>query len=207
MAFVTIGLFAFNRQGLEGAMMVMLGHGLVSAALFLCVGVVYDRLHTREIARYGGLVENMPKYAFFFMLFTMASVGLPGLSNFAGEFLSLVGAYQANSWVAFIATTGVILGAAYALYLYARVVYGPLDKPDVAAMLDLSPREVAIFLPIALATVWMGVYPESFLKPMRADIGRVLARIERAAPPSDAKPTPGHRLVPTHEAAAHGEAH
>ncbi|MBU3078279.1 NADH-quinone oxidoreductase subunit M [Sphingomonas quercus] len=210
MAFVTIGLFTFNRQGLEGAMMVMLGHGLVSGALFLCVGVVYDRLHTREIARYGGLVENMPKYAFFFLLFTMASVGLPGTSNFVGEFLSLLGAYHANSWVAFVATTGVILGATYALYLYARVVYGPLDKPDVAAMLDLSPREVAMLLPIGIIVIWMGVYPESFIAPMRADVGRVIARIERAAPPSDARPTAGHPAPAGHAAnnvAAHGEAH
>src|SRR5215203_1014245 len=113
MAFVTIGLFAFNRQGIEGALMVMLGHGLVSGALFLCVGVIYDRLHTREIARYGGLSNNMPRYALLFLLFTMASVGLPGTSNFVGEFLALIGAYEISSWVAFVATTGIILGAAY----------------------------------------------------------------------------------------------
>ncbi len=126
MAFVTIGLFAFNRQGIEGALLVMLSHGLVSGALFLCVGVVYDRLHTREIDRYGGLANNMPRYALLFMLFTMASVGLPGTSGFVGEFLSLVGAYQRlEPGLAFVATTGIILGAAYMLYLYRRVVYRP----------------------------------------------------------------------------------
>jgi NADH-quinone oxidoreductase subunit M len=205
MAFVTIGLFAYNRQGLEGAMLVMLSHGLVSGALFLCVGVIYDRLHTREIDRYGGLATNMPKYALLFLLFTMASVGLPGTSGFVGEFLSLVGAYGASSWVAFVATTGIILGAAYMLYLYRRVVYGALTKPDVAAMPDLSKREMALMVPIALAVLWMGIYPESFLRPMRNDVGALLARMERAAPEGDAqlalteaKPVP---------AAAHGEAH
>ncbi|WP_221791838.1 NADH-quinone oxidoreductase subunit M [Aquisediminimonas sediminicola] len=187
MAFVTIGLFAFNRQGIEGALVVMLSHGLVSAALFLCVGVIYDRLHTREISRYGGLAENMPKYALFFLFFTMASIGLPGTSGFVGEFLALVGAYEANSLVAFIATTGVILGAAYMLYLYRRVVYGPLDKADVAAMPDMNKREWLILAPIAAVTLWMGVYPESFIAPMRKDVGTLLARIERANPPGDAQ--------------------
>ena len=187
MAFVTIGLFAFNRQGLEGALMVMLGHGLVSGALFLCVGVIYDRLHTREIVRYGGLSNNMPKYALLFMLFTMASVGLPGTSNFVGEFLSLVGAYEISSWVAFVATTGIILGAAYMLYLYARVCYGTSDKPDAAAMPDLNAREVLMLVPIALAVLWMGVYPESFLAPMRNDVGAILARLAPTAPHSDAR--------------------
>ena len=203
MAFVTIGLFTWNRQGIEGAMMVMLGHGLVSAALFLCVGVVYDRMHTREIARYGGVAEVMPKYALFFLLFTMASVGLPGTSNFVGEFLSLMGAYEANSWVALVATTGVILGAAYALYLYARIAYGPLKSDEVRAMPDLSARELAILLPLGLATLWMGIYPESFLAPMRNDIGLLLTRIERAQPAPDAQPTPGN---PAAAAAHHAQA-
>ncbi len=187
MAFVTIGLFAFNRQGIEGALIVMLAHGLVSGALFLCVGVIYDRLHTREISRYGGLSNNMPYYALFFLLFTMASVGLPGLANFVGEFLALVGAYKANSWVAAVATLGIILGAAYMLYLYARVAYGTSKNADAAAMKDLTPREWLTLGPIALATIWMGVYPESFMAPMRKDVGTLLARIESAAPPSDAK--------------------
>ena len=144
MAFVTIGIFAFNRQGLEGALIVMLRHGLVSGALFLCVGVVYDRLHTREIDRYGGLSNNMPAYALLFMLFTMASVGLPGTSGFVGEFLALVGAYEANSWVAAVATTGIILGAAYMLWLYWRVAYGTSRNADAAAMPDLNRRELAL---------------------------------------------------------------
>ncbi len=187
MAFVTIGLFAFNRQGIEGALIVMLSHGLVSGALFLCVGVIYDRLHTREIDRYGGLSDNMPVYALLFLLFTMASIGLPGTSGFVGEFLSLVGAYEAHSWVAFVATTGVILGAAYMLYLYWRVAYGKLDKPDVAAMPDLNKRELAMLGSIAIVVMWMGVYPESFMAPMRNDVGTLLARIERANPPGDAQ--------------------
>jgi NADH-quinone oxidoreductase subunit M len=205
MAFVTIGLFSFNRQGIEGGMLVMLSHGLVSGALFLCVGVIYDRLHTREIARYGGLANNMPRYALLFMLFTMASIGLPGTSGFVGEFLSLVGAYQASSWVTAVATTGIILGAAYMLYLYRRVVFGKLDKPDVAAMPDLSMREMWLLAPIAAVVLWMGVYPESFLAPMRSDVGALLARIERAKPEGDAQLAMGAPVaVP---APAHGEAH
>ena len=204
MAFVTIGLMAFNRQGVEGAMLVMLSHGLVSGALFLCVGVIYDRLHTRDIARYGGLADNMPRYALFFMVFTMASVGLPGTSGFVGEFLSLAGSYRANSWVAFVATTGIILGAAYMLYLYRRVVFGKLDKADVAAMPDLSLREIALLAPIVAAVFWMGIYPESFLKPMRADVGAVLARIERANPGGDAKLAVGNAPAIVE---AHPEAH
>ncbi len=187
MAFVTVGLMAFNRQGVEGAMLVMLSHGLVSGALFLCVGVIYDRLHTREIDRYGGLAENMPRYALFFLVFTMASVGLPGTSGFVGEFLSLMGAYKASSWVGFVMTTGLILGAAYMLWLYRRVVFGRLDKADVAAMPDLSAREVALLAPLVAVVFWMGVYPESFLRPMRGDVGTVLARVERANPGGDAK--------------------
>jgi len=204
MAFVTIGLFAFNRQGLEGALMVMLGHGLVSGALFLCVGVIYDRMHTREIARYGGLSDNMPKYAMLFLLFTMASVGLPGTSNFVGEFLSLVGAYEISSWVGFVATTGVILGAAYMLYLYARIAYGSARTAEAATMPDLTAREMAILAPLAAATLWMGVYPESFLAPMRNDVGAILARLAPTAPHGDAKVAVGP--VPA-QASAHAEAH
>jgi NADH-quinone oxidoreductase subunit M len=185
MAFVTIGLFTFNQQGIEGALMVMLAHGLVSGALFLCVGVIYDRLHTREIDRYGGLSNNMPKYALFFMLFTMASVGLPGTANFVGEFLALVGAYGANSWVAAVATTGIILGAAYMLYLYRRVAFGESKNADAAAMPDLNSREWLMLAPIAAATLWMGVYPESFMAPMRKDVTTLLARMAPAAPKSD----------------------
>ena len=191
MAFVTIGIFAFNRQGLEGALIVMLSHGLVSGALFLCVGVIYDRLHTREIDRYGGLSNNMPGYALLFMVFTMASVGLPGTSGFVGEFLALVGAYEANSWVAFVATTGIILGATYMLYLYWRIAYGTSRNADAAAMPDLSRREWALLAPIAAVVLWMGVYPESFLAPMRSDVGLLLGRVERAKPAGDAAVTRG----------------
>ena len=185
MAFVTIGIFAMNRQGLEGALIVMLSHGLVSGALFLCVGVIYDRLHTREIERYGGLANNMPGYALLFLLFTMASVGLPGTGGFVGEFLSLIGAYEASSLVAFVATTGIILGAAYMLYLYWRVAYGTSRNADAAAMPDLDRRELLGLVPIALVVLWMGVYPESFLAPMRRDVGTLLARTEATKPASD----------------------
>ena len=186
MALVTFGLFAFNRQGIEGALMVMLGHGLVSGALFLCVGVVYDRLHTREIARYGGIANNMPFYATFFMFFTMASVGLPGLSNFPGELLSMMGTYKISSTAAFVAVTGIILSAAYMLYLYRRIAFGPQKNADAAAMPDLATGEWLTLGSIALAVLWMGVYPESFLAPMRADVGALLERVQPAAPPSDA---------------------
>ncbi len=204
MAFVTFGLFAFNRQGIEGALIVMLSHGLVSGALFLCVGVIYDRLHTREIARYGGLSDNMPMYALLFMLFTMASVGLPGTSGFVGEFLSLIGTYAVSSWAAIVATTGIILGAAYMLYLYWRICYGTQRNADAAAMKDLSARELWLLAPIAACVLWMGVYPESFLRPMRADVGRLLERVERAKPQGDAHLTAGK---PAPAAAHSTEAH
>jgi NADH-quinone oxidoreductase subunit M len=187
MAIVTVGLFAFNPQGLEGAMIVMLSHGIVSGALFLCVGVIYDRLHTREIARYGGLSINMPHYALFFLLFTMASIGLPGTSGFVGEFLSLLGIYQVSTWATFVCTTGIIFGAGYMLYLYWRIAFGVQKNADAAAMPDLSVREWLMLGPIALAVLWMGVYPESFLAPMRSDIAALDARIARAAPVSDSK--------------------
>jgi NADH-quinone oxidoreductase subunit M len=206
MAIVTAGLFAFNQQGIEGAVMVMLGHGLVSAALFLCVGVIYDRLHTREIARYGGLAINMPRYALFFMLFTMASVGLPGTSNFVGEFLGIMGIYQASSWVAFVCTTGIILGAAYMLYLYRRVVFGELVHDDVRAMRDLSAREWALLAPIAAAVLWMGVYPESFLAPIRGDVTALTARLAATAPDGDAHLAIGKPKLTPEGAALHGAA-
>ncbi|WP_294391742.1 NADH-quinone oxidoreductase subunit M [uncultured Sphingomonas sp.] len=205
MAFVTFGLFAFNRQGLEGAMLVMLSHGLVSGALFLCVGVVYDRLHTREIGRYGGVANNMPRYAVLFLLFTMASVGLPGTSGFVGEFLSMMGIYGASTWAAFMATTGIILGAAYMLYLYRRVAQGLLDKADVAAMPDLSARELVLLVPLAAVVMWMGVYPESFMAPMRKDVGVVLARVDRSWPGGDSKlvrsANPATAVAAAHEGA------
>ncbi len=206
MAIVTVGLFAFNVQGLEGAMMVMLGHGLVSGALFLCVGIIYDRLHTREISRYGGLGINMPAYAVLFMLFTMAAVGLPGTSNFVGEFLALAGIYQANSWVAFVCTTGIILGAAYMLYLYRRICFGEQKNADAAALPDLTVREYLLLGPIAAAVLWMGVYPESFLAPMRADIEVLDARLAAAAPQGDANLAMGEG-VPAEQGHSEGGAH
>ena len=191
MAIVTAGLFAFNVQGLEGAMVMMLSHGLVSGALFLCVGIIYDRLHTREIDRYGGLAINMPRYALFFLLFTMASIGLPGTSGFIAEFLSLAGVYQVSTTVTLVLTTGIILGAGYMLYLYRRVVFGVQTNEDAAAMRDLSFREIALVVPLALGVLWMGIYPESFLAPMRKDIAALDARIARAKPEGDSRVTPG----------------
>lgn len=174
MGFVTIGIFTFNQQGIEGSMFQMLSHGIVSAALFLCVGVVYDRLHTREITRYGGLVKNMPKYATVFMVFTMASVGLPGTSGFVGEFLVLIGVYQVSTLTSFLAATGVILGAAYMLYLYRRVVFGEATKSDVKTMKDISAREIVIFAPLVILVFWMGVYPSSFIAPMAPSVKKIV---------------------------------
>jgi NADH-quinone oxidoreductase subunit M len=191
MAFVTFGLFAMNRQGIEGAMLVMLGHGLVSGALFLCVGVVYDRLHTREIARYGGLSNNMPGYALLFMIFTMASIGLPSTSNFVGEFLSMVGTYQVSTWAAIAACFSTILAAAYMLWLYWRICFGTQRHADAAAMADLSIREWWLLAPVVLAVFWMGLYPESFLRPIRNDVGRLQTRLERVVPRSDSGLTLG----------------
>ena len=159
MGYVTMGIFAANAQGLQGAIFQMLSHGIVSGALFLCVGVVYDRLHTREIAAYGGLVNNMPKYAVAFMIFTMANVGLPGTSGFVGEFLTLIGVFRANTLVALFAATGVILSAAYALWLYRRVIFGALEKESLKSMLDLSTREKVILYPLVVLTIFFGVYP------------------------------------------------
>ena len=162
MGIVVIGIFTFNAQGIQGALFQMLSHGIVSAALFLCVGVIYDRMHTREIARYGGLASRMPGYALVFMLFTMASIGLPGTAGFVGEFLVLVGAFKISFWVAILGSIGMILGAAYMLYLYRRVIFGSLVRDDLKSILDLSPREIAIFVPLVGLTLWMGIYPSSF---------------------------------------------
>jgi NADH-quinone oxidoreductase subunit M len=207
MGIVTAGAFAFNVQGLEGSMIMMLSHGLVSGALFLSVGIIYDRLHTREIDRYGGLSINMPRYALFFLLFTMASIGLPGTSGFVAEFLSLAGIYKVSTWAAFVCTTGIILGAAYMLYLYARVAFGVQKNADAAAMPDLDKRELALVVPLALAVLWMGVYPESFLAPMRKDIAALDARIARAAPEGDSRLKAGSPPATKHDGQAHGGAH
>jgi NADH-quinone oxidoreductase subunit M len=164
MGFVTLGIFTGTVQGIEGGIFQMLSHGLISGALFLCVGVVYDRLHTRDIARYGGIVGNMPKYAALFMIFMLGSVGLPGTSGFVGEFLSLLGGFQVSTYVAFFATTGVILGAAYMLVLYRRVVFGPPLNADAIAMPDVDLREFLILVPIALLVILLGVFPGYIMK-------------------------------------------
>jgi len=176
MGYVTIGLFSVTMQGLQGGIVQMVSHGFVSAALFLCVGVVYDRVHSREIATYGGLVNNMPKYAFAFMIFTMANVGLPGTSGFVGEFLSLIGVFQVNSWVALFATSGVILSAAYALWLYRRVMLGPLEKEKLKGLSDLSAREIAIMVPLILATIGFGVYPKPMFVATEAALENLMQR-------------------------------
>ncbi|GEO36813.1 NADH-quinone oxidoreductase subunit M [Skermanella aerolata] len=180
MGFVTIGMFSLKQQGVEGSVFQMLSHGIVSGALFLCVGVVYDRLHTREIARYGGLVQNMPRYAVVFMLMMLASVGLPGTSGFVGEFLILVGAFQDNTWVALLATIGIILGAAYMLWLYRRVVFGKITRDDVKGMLDLTPREIAIFAPLVVVVLWMGIYPASFLNVISVSVEALIQNYQTA---------------------------
>jgi NADH-quinone oxidoreductase subunit M len=174
MGFVTIGIYVMNMQGVQGSIFQMLSHGIVSAALFLCVGVVYDRMHTREIDAYGGLVHRMPRYAFVFLFFTLASVGLPGLSGFVGEFLVLIGAFKVNTWVAFLAATGLILGAAYALWLYRKIVFGELTKSSLKAIADMNTREIAVFLPLVLITLWMGIYPNSFLDPMAPAVDKLI---------------------------------
>ncbi len=174
MGFVTMGIFSMTRQGIDGAMFQMISHGLVSGALFLCVGVVYDRMHTREIAAYGGLVHRMPLYAGVFMLFTMANVGLPGTSGFVGEFLALMGTFKNNTWVAFFATFGVILSACYALWLYRRVVFGKLEKAGLAHMVDMTPRELATLGPLAVLTIFFGVYPSPILDIFGASVEALL---------------------------------
>ena len=162
MGVVTIGLFTFNEQGIQGGLFMMLSHGIVSAALFLIVGVVYDRIHSRDIARYGGLADRMPGYSLAFMVFAMASVGLPGTAGFVGEFLVILGALQVNFWLAMLGGAGMILGAAYTLYLYRRVIFGRITRDDLRHILDLSPREWAVFAPLIVLTLWMGIYPSSF---------------------------------------------
>ena len=178
MGFVTIGTFIMTTQGIEGAIYQMLSHGVVSAALFLIVGVIYDRIHTREIAAYGGLVHRMPAYALVFMVFAMASVGLPGTGGFVGEVLVLVGAFKANTWVAAFAATGVILGAAYTLYLYRRIIFGELTKENLMKIKDLNRREMAIFAPLLFITIWMGVYPSSFLDFMHVSVAHLLEQMQ-----------------------------
>ena len=178
MGFVTMGLFTLNSQGVQGAVFQMISHGLVSGALFLCVGIVYDRMHTRMISAYGGLVNKMPLYALVFLLFTMANVGLPGTSGFVGEFLTLLGSYKANTWVAFFATTGVILSAAYALWLFARVVYGKLEKHELETIPDLDGRELALLVPLAFLVLYFGVQPNAILSMSQASVDALLGAMK-----------------------------
>ncbi|MFO1068228.1 MAG: NADH-quinone oxidoreductase subunit M [Geminicoccaceae bacterium] len=177
MGIVTIGIFTTNALGLTGSIVQMLSHGLVSGALFMLVGVIYHRLHTREISRYGGLAQNMPVYAFVFMLFMMASVGLPGTSGFVGEVLIIVGVFQQSSWVGLLAATGLILGAAYMLWLYRRVIFGGLEKKDLLALKDLRANEVIAFAPLILLALFMGIYPSFFIHPMEASVNNLLTQI------------------------------
>ncbi|MBO0739821.1 MAG: NADH-quinone oxidoreductase subunit M [Hyphomicrobiaceae bacterium] len=180
MGFVTMGIFSFTVQGVDGAIFQMLSHGLVSAALFLCVGVVYDRMHTREIVAYGGLVNRMPLYAATFMVFTLANVGLPGTSGFIGEFLTLVGAFRANTWVAFLATSGMILSAAYALYLYRRMIYGALEKPSLRGISDMNYRELLVFAPLVLLVIFFGFYPAPLLDVTAVSVKKLVSGYEAA---------------------------
>ena len=180
MGYVTAGIFAANQQGVDGAIFQMISHGFVSGALFLCVGVIYDRMHTREIAAYGGLVTRMPAYAAVFLLFTMANVGLPGTSGFVGELLTLMGMFQVNTWVAAVATSGVILSAAYALWLYRRVVMGDLIKESLRSITDMNGREKAIFAPLAVMTILLGVYPALILDVIAPSTEALLASYEIA---------------------------
>src|SRR6266849_999473 len=180
MGFVTMGLFALTSEAVQGAMVQMLSHGLVSAALFLVVGVVYDRLHTRDIDRYGGLADRMPAYAFVYMCLMLASVGLPGTSGFVGEFLILLGTVRVSTLECFLAATALFLGAMYMLYLYRRVIFGTITREDLRGILDLSPREKAVFAPLLLLVLWMGVYPSSFLTPIRASVDPLVERVAAA---------------------------
>jgi NADH-quinone oxidoreductase subunit M len=183
MGFVTMGIFAMTTQGIAGGIFQMISHGIVSAALFLCVGVVYDRMHTREIAAYGGLAYRMPVYAFAFMVFTMANVGLPGTSGFVGEFLSLIGTFRVNTWVATLATFGTILSAAYALWLYRKVVFGKLEKPSLFNIRDIGWREMIILAPLVILTIVFGVYPKPVLDLSAASVTQLMDNYQHALEP------------------------
>ncbi len=180
MGFVTMGLFAVTAQGISGGIFQMLSHGVVSAALFLCVGVVYDRMHTREIAAYGGLVNRMPLYAFVFMVFALANVGLPGTSGFVGEFLTLIGTFRVNTWVATLATLGTILSAGYMLWLYRKVIFGKLEKASLAAIRDLGWREMVVFAPLVIVTILIGVYPKPVLDFSAASVTQLIDNYQHA---------------------------
>jgi len=180
MGFVTMGIFTATTQGIAGGIFQMISHGIVSGALFLCVGVIYDRMHTREIAAYGGLVNRMPLYAAVFMVFTLANVGLPGTSGFIGEFLALLGAFKVNTWLAALATLGVILSAAYALWLYRKVMFGTIEKPALAGILDLSGREILMFVPLVALTILFGIYPKPVLDISAASVTALIESYQTA---------------------------
>jgi len=186
MGFVTMGIFTANQQGIDGAIFQMISHGFISGALFLCVGVIYDRMHTRDIDAYGGLVNRMPAFALIFMLFTMANVGLPGTSGFVGEFLTLVAIFQVNTWVAAVATTGVIFSAAYALWLYRRVVMGDLIKESLKTISDMTTRERAIFAPLIVMTILLGVYPALVLDIIGPSVTALVTNYDKALAAADA---------------------
>jgi NADH-quinone oxidoreductase subunit M len=180
MGFVTMGLFAMTAQGVAGGIFQMISHGIVSAALFLCVGVVYDRMHTREIAAYGGLVNRMPVYAFVFMVFTLANLGLPGTSGFIGEFLTLLGTFRVNSWVTTFAALGTIFSAAYALWLYRKMIFGRLEKPSLSRIKDLGWREIVILAPLVLLTIVFGVYPKPILDVSAVSVAQLIDNFHHA---------------------------
>jgi NADH-quinone oxidoreductase subunit M len=180
MGFVTMGLFAMTVQGVAGGIFQMISHGIVSAALFLCVGVVYDRLHTREIAAYGGLVNRMPIYAFAFMIFTFANIGLPGTTGFIGEFLTLLGTFRVNNWVATLATIGTILSACYALWLYRKVIFGKLEKPSLFNIKDIGWREMAILAPLVILTIVFGIYPKPVLDVSASSVTQLVDNFHHA---------------------------
>jgi NADH-quinone oxidoreductase subunit M len=182
MGFVTMGIFTMTPQGIQGAIFLMISHGIVSGALFLCVGVVYDRMHSLEIASYGGLVHRMPRYALAFMVFTMANIGLPGTSGFVGEFLTMLAAFQVNTWVAFFATLGTILAAAYALFLYRRVIFGALEKASLKSILDLNGREIVTLVPLILLTLYYGVHPQPILNASQATVDGVVKAVSLPNP-------------------------
>jgi NADH-quinone oxidoreductase subunit M len=183
MGFVTLGLFVFNAQGIEGAVIQMVSHGFISGALFLCVGVLYDRLHSREIADYGGVVNRMPVFAAFFMLFAMANAGLPGTSGFVGEFMVIMGSIKASFWYAFAAATTLVFGAAYTLWMYKRVIFGPVANPHVAQLQDINLREFLVLGVLAVLVLWMGIYPAPFTELLHASVDELIGQVQQSKLP------------------------
>ena len=195
MGFVTLGIFTMTSQGVEGSIFQMLSHGLISGALFLCVGVVYDRLHTRELSRYGGIVSNMPKYATIFMILMLGSVGLPGTSGFVGEFLILLGTFQVDTLIAALSATGVILGAAYMLMLYKRVVFGPRENRDALAMPDLNKRELSLLIPLVALVLWLGVFPSDVMNKISPSVDKLIAEYNEKLEKAGIEPKQANELT------------